>query len=87
LTIASLRCRFGGDHPAPVTLVVRRRPTHIGRSEPLLEHRYQWWHYVAAASEYVGLCAELPSLSWLEKTPERALTGIRQLAPKIPSRI
>lgn len=30
-------------------------------------------------SEYVGLCAELPSLSWLEKTPERALIGIRQL--------
>ncbi|MCE7903162.1 MAG: toxin-antitoxin system HicB family antitoxin [Gammaproteobacteria bacterium PRO9] len=31
-------------------------------------------------SEYVGLCAELPSLSWLEKTPEGALIGIRQLA-------
>ena len=30
-------------------------------------------------SEYVGLCAELPSLSWLEETPERALIGIRQL--------
>ena len=30
-------------------------------------------------SEYVGLCAELPSLSWLEQTPERALIGIRQL--------
>lgn len=31
-------------------------------------------------SEYVGLCAELPSLSWLEGTPEGALTGIRRLA-------
>ncbi|MGH1471132.1 MAG: type II toxin-antitoxin system HicB family antitoxin [Cellvibrionaceae bacterium] len=29
--------------------------------------------------EYVGLCAELPSLSWLEKTPEKALGGIRKL--------
>ena len=29
--------------------------------------------------EYVGLCAELPSLSWLEKTPEKALVGIRKL--------
>ena len=29
--------------------------------------------------EYVGLCAEFPSLSWLEKTPEKALKGIRQL--------
>lgn len=30
-------------------------------------------------SEYVGLCAELPSLSWLEESPEKALTGIRKL--------
>ena len=29
--------------------------------------------------EYVGLCAELPSLSWLEKTPEKALAGMRKL--------
>lgn len=27
--------------------------------------------------EYVGLCVEFPSLSWLEKTPEQALAGIR----------
>ncbi|MGH8194650.1 MAG: type II toxin-antitoxin system HicB family antitoxin [Woeseiaceae bacterium] len=30
-------------------------------------------------SEYVGLCAELPSLSWLENSPEKALLGIRKL--------
>lgn len=29
--------------------------------------------------EYVGLCVEFPSLSWLEKTPEKALKGIREL--------
>lgn len=29
--------------------------------------------------EYVGLCAELPSLSWLEGSPEKALNGIRKL--------
>lgn len=29
--------------------------------------------------EYVGLCVELSSLSWLEKTPEKALAGIRKL--------
>jgi predicted RNase H-like HicB family nuclease len=29
--------------------------------------------------EYIGLCAEFPSLSWLEKTPEKALAGIRRL--------
>ena len=29
--------------------------------------------------EHVGLCAEFPSLSWLEKTPEQSLAGIRRL--------
>jgi predicted HicB family RNase H-like nuclease len=28
--------------------------------------------------EYVGLCAEFPSLSWLAKKPEVALRGIRK---------
>lgn len=28
--------------------------------------------------EYVGLCAEFPSLSWLARTPEDALKGIRK---------
>lgn len=30
-------------------------------------------------NEYVGLCAEFPSLSWLAKTPEGALRGIRKV--------
>jgi len=29
--------------------------------------------------EHVGLCAEFPGLSWLDKDPETALTGIRKL--------
>jgi predicted HicB family RNase H-like nuclease len=29
--------------------------------------------------EYAGLCAEFPSLSWLARTPEAALKGIRKL--------
>lgn len=29
--------------------------------------------------EYVGLCAEFPSLSWLASSPEKALTGIRSV--------
>ena len=29
--------------------------------------------------EHVGLCAEFSSLSWLEETPEKALSGIRNL--------
>jgi predicted HicB family RNase H-like nuclease len=29
-------------------------------------------------AEYLGLCAEFPSLSWLAATPESALRGIRR---------
>ena len=29
--------------------------------------------------EFVGLCAEFPSLSWLQSKPEAALKGIRSL--------
>jgi predicted HicB family RNase H-like nuclease len=29
--------------------------------------------------EFVGLCAEFPSLSWLASSPEAALEGIRSL--------
>ena len=29
--------------------------------------------------EHVGLCAEFPSLSWLDSSPEKALAGIRKL--------
>jgi predicted HicB family RNase H-like nuclease len=32
-----------------------------------------------ADGEHVGLCAEFPSLSWLARTPEAALKGIRQI--------
>ncbi len=33
----------------------------------------------AEDDEHVGLCAEFPSLSWLAKTPEAALKGIRRV--------
>ncbi len=29
--------------------------------------------------EYIGLCVEFPSLSWLAATPEESLTGIREV--------
>ena len=29
--------------------------------------------------EYVGMCAEFPSLSWLAPTPHEAFSGIRQV--------
>ena len=34
-------------------------------------------------NEYVGLCAEFPSLSWLGNTPEKALKGIRRLVAEV----
>lgn len=33
--------------------------------------------------EYVGLCAEFPSLSWLARTPEAALKGIRKVVAEV----
>lgn len=32
--------------------------------------------------EFVGLCAELPGLSWLATTAEKALKGIRSMVQK-----
>jgi len=29
--------------------------------------------------EYIATCAEFPSLSWLDESPEKALTGVRKL--------
>lgn len=33
--------------------------------------------------EYVGVCVEFPSLSWLAGTPEGALRGIRRLVADV----
>jgi predicted HicB family RNase H-like nuclease len=34
-------------------------------------------------NEHVGLCAEFPSLSWLAKSPEEALKGIRKTVASV----
>lgn len=34
-------------------------------------------------NEYVGLCVEFPSLSWLEAEPEAALRGIRKVVADV----
>ena len=34
-------------------------------------------------NEYVGLCAEFPSLSWLGPSPEEALKGTRQVVAQV----
>ena len=33
--------------------------------------------------EYVGLCIEFPSLSWLATSPEEALTGVRSVVADV----
>ena len=33
--------------------------------------------------EFVGLCTELPSISWLAQSPEAALRGIRKLVSEV----
>ena len=33
--------------------------------------------------EYAGVCAEFPSLSWLARTHESALKGIRRLVAEV----
>jgi predicted HicB family RNase H-like nuclease len=35
--------------------------------------------------EYVGLCVEYPSLSWLAPTPQAALEGIRRMVADVVS--
>ncbi len=34
-------------------------------------------------NEYVGLCVEFPSLSWLADSPEKSLIGIRKLVAEV----
>jgi len=43
-------------------------------------YRVTWSEY---DNEYVGLCAEFPSLSWLARNPEAALKGIRNLVSDV----
>lgn len=34
-------------------------------------------------AEYLGLCTEFPSLSWLDRSPETALKGIRKVVTDV----
>ena len=43
-------------------------------------YRVKW---SAEDGEHVGLCAEYPSLSWLARTPEKALAGLRQVVAEV----
>lgn len=43
-------------------------------------YRIMW---SAEDEEFVGLCSEFPSLSWLEPTPDSAFSGIRRLVADV----
>ena len=45
-----------------------------------IEARYSFRvNWSAEDGEFVGLCAEFPSLSWLDPDPDRARSGIERL--------
>ncbi len=46
----------------------------------LYTYRVTWSH---EDDEYVGLCAEFPSLSWLSDSQESALQGIRNVVAEV----
>ena len=48
----------------------------MSRSKDRYTYRVTWSE---EDKEYVGLCAEFPSMSWLAKSPESALRGIRKI--------
>lgn len=51
----------------------------------LLEKDYYTYRVIWSEEdgEYVGLCEEFPSLSWLDEEPESALKGLREIIADI----
>ena len=51
----------------------------------MINHEHYTYRVTWSAedNEYLGLCAEFPSLSWLAETREQALTGIVQLIAEV----
>lgn len=49
------------------------------RRNPKSDHYTYRVTWSAEDREHVGLCVEFPSLSWLARTPEEALAGIRKM--------
>lgn len=52
---------------------------HTPRRNPKADHFTYRVTWSAEDREHVGLCVEFPSLSWLARTPEEALAGIRRV--------
>lgn len=93
--IAYTRLR-GREIRASISRITKAWPKRT-RSSKSCERLNDWRHKVALKNdrytyrvtwsaddtEYVGLCAEFPSLSWLASTPEAALRGIRTVAAEV----
>ena len=56
--------------------------TKVATKKDLYTYRVTWSQQ---DSEYVGLCAEFPSLSWLANSQEAALQGIRYVVAEVIS--
>jgi len=54
--------------------------TSIDKSINLYTYRVTWSE---EDKEFLGLCAEFPSLSWLAETPEAALKGIIEVVTEV----
>jgi len=55
-------------------------------AKKIMKHTDQYTYRITWSEEdkeFVGLCVEFPSLSWLAKTPEAALQGIRRLVAEV----
>lgn len=54
--------------------------TKIIKKRDVYTYRVTWSEQ---DNQYVGLCAEFPSLSWLTDNPEEALRGIRNMVSEV----
>jgi predicted HicB family RNase H-like nuclease len=54
--------------------------TKIKEEKNIYTYRVTWSQ---EDSEYVGLCAEFPSLSWLADSPDAALNGIMEVVADV----
>ena len=93
--IACTRCRGRATHgsifrmprgwQSPIKCGKCSEPLTVWRQNVALKNdRYTYrvtWSQ--EDNEHVGLCAEFPSLSWLARTPEAALKGIRKVVANV----
>jgi predicted HicB family RNase H-like nuclease len=71
-----------GERRFPLTIISIMRDGNWGMA--LKDDRYTYrvtWS--EQDQEYVGLCAEFPSLSWVARTPEAALRGVRKVVADV----